>query len=130
MVLAVGLIGLAALFLEPVHGKSQQSPGLHICHTLAVTLFYYANEHDGKYPEGKSSTEVFQKLVDEKYITEPDIFYFPFEGKTKWTSGKLKPENVCWDVTSGLNAGDSDETPLVFITGYRLDYRPGAAPMC
>ncbi len=101
---------------------------MQICHTLALALFCYANDYGGKYPDGKSSTEVFQKLVDGKYISDPAIFYVPFVGKTKWTSGKLKPENVCWDVTNGLNLnGDSDETPLIFITGFRMDYRPGGS---
>jgi hypothetical protein len=47
-------------------------------------------------------------------------------GKIKPISGqKLKPENVSWDVTEGLDVASSDELPLVFLTGYKVNYAPG-----
>jgi hypothetical protein len=46
-------------------------------------------------------------------------------GKSKATSGKLKPENVCWDVTIPLDAASSDDVPVVFSSGYRINYVPG-----
>ncbi len=102
--------------------------------TINLLLFQYANDHDGKYPEGRSSTEVFQKLIDGGYIPEPgtgevdrevgpNIFYFPMPGKVKPVSKTLKPENVCWDVTCCLDATAPDETPVVYITGYKVNYR-------
>ena len=131
VVLAVGLIGLAMLFLEPVEGKSKQSPGMQTTRTIALAMFAYSVENGGKYPEGKSSTEVFQKLVDGKFISDPSFFYLPFAGKTKWISGKLKPENVCFDVTCCLDAKDSEFVPVVFFTGCRIQYAPdgGAMPL-
>ncbi len=45
-------------------------------------------------------------------------------GKVAATSNKLKPENVGWDVTVPVDASTSDFTPLVFETGYRIEYIP------
>ena len=92
-------------------------------------MFQYANDNNQKYPDGNSSTEVFKKLVDQSYITDPTIFYLAMPGKTKPVLGqKLKPENVSWDVTGGSpDASSSDGLPIVFITGYKITYAPGAA---
>jgi hypothetical protein len=40
---------------------------------------------------------------------------------------KLKPENVCFDVTAGVAGSSPGSLPLVFLTGYRIDYRPGGS---
>jgi hypothetical protein len=96
----------------------------------AVFVAYSADNglNGNAYPNGKSSTEVFQKLLDAGYITDPTIFYFPLPGKTKPSVGKkLKPENVCFDVTSGADSNAPDGLPLVFITGYKVRYAAGAA---
>jgi hypothetical protein len=94
-------------------------------------MFQYAMDNDGKYPDGNSSTEVFQKLIDKNYCTDPTIFYIPLPGKIKPVAGqKLKPENVCFDVTSGgdFNAfNSSDYLPVVFMTGYKVSYAPGGS---
>ena len=52
----------------------------------------------------KTSTEVFQKLLDEKYIADPSIFFLAMPGKVKATSQTLTADNVCFDVTSGITA--------------------------
>ena len=39
----------------------------------------------------------------------------------------MKPENVCWDLTMGIQADDPDGVPVVFGTGYRIDYSGPAA---
>jgi hypothetical protein len=95
--------------------------------TIVLSMFQYANDHDGKYPDGASSTEVFQKLLDENYLTDPAIFFVPLPGKVAAKMGaKLKPENVAYDVTSGIDANSPDTVPVVFLTGFRMDYRAGA----
>lgn len=105
---------------------AQDSAWMQTSHTIGIMLFQYSTDN-GKYPEGKSSTEVFQKLIDEKYCSDPAIFYIPLPGKTKAQPGeKLKPENVCWDVTCCLNANDSDFLPVAFMTGYKITYTPGS----
>jgi hypothetical protein len=86
----------------------------------------YYNDHRQRYPDGKSSTEIFQKLLNDGYVTDPTLFYLPLSGKLKAIPGqKLKPENVCWDVTSGVDASSPDDTPIVFVTGYKVRYLPG-----
>jgi hypothetical protein len=37
----------------------------------------------------------------------------------------LKPENVSWDVTDAVTSDDSDDLPIVFLTGYKIDYATG-----
>ena len=91
-------------------------------------MFSYANDHDGQYPEGKSSTEVFQQLLDEKYVSDPAIFFLKMPGKIKADLGqKLKPENVCFDVITPVDNRTPDTMPILFSTGYRIDLTPGGA---
>jgi hypothetical protein len=96
---------------------------------LALALFAYATDHDGNYPDGKSSTEVFQKLIAGSYITDPSIFYVASPGKLRASKNQkiLKPENVCFDVTSPVTQNSSDQLPLVFLTGFKVTYAPGGA---
>jgi len=90
---------------------------------IGQTLWSYAQDHKGKYPPGNSSTEVFQQLIDQNYVTDPTIFYFKMTGKTKPTSHQLKPENVSFDVTDDVLPDDSDSLPVVFSTGYKIGYK-------
>ncbi len=105
---------------HPVESASMQT-----CRTIALALFQYANDN-GTYPEGASSTAVFQKLLDGNYVSDPAIFYVPMPGKHPAARGsRLQPDNVCYDVTAGLKPGEASEMPLVFMTGFRMEYRPG-----
>ncbi len=92
-----------------------------------MAFYAYANDHGGLYPDGKSSTEVFQQLMDGGYISDPGFFYVEMDGKTKAAPDQkiLKPENVCWDVTGGASNSDPGELPLLFLTGYRFTYAAG-----
>jgi hypothetical protein len=92
---------------------------------LGQVLDSYAKDNNGKYPTGKSSTDIFQQLLDQNYINDPTWFYFSMPGKTKPASNKLNPENVCFDVTDGVLPDDSESLPLVVTTGYKIDYIPG-----
>jgi hypothetical protein len=124
---------LAAIVLAPMGERMVSRPALlqpvplQNARVIGIALFSYANDHEGAYPTGKSSTEVFQKLIDEKYLPDSTIFYqalLNVPGKTKATSKTLKPENVCWDVTIPLDTTSPDALPVVFSTGYRVDYVP------
>ena len=94
-------------------------------------MFAYATDNtvnNNGYPNGNTSTEVFQKLIDGGYVTDPAIFYVPLPGKIRAVAGqKLKPENVCWDVTSGAGSDSPDGLPLIFMTGYKVTYVPGGS---
>lgn len=129
-------VGVIVVFILAVaYGPTRPSgprasPGLQSSRTIALAMFQYANDHQGAYPTGKSSTEVFQKLIDERYISDPAIFcveIFGVPGKIKATSNVLKPENVSFDVTVPLDDKASDSLPVVFSTGYRVHYVPGGS---
>ena len=132
----LGIVGLLILlFAFTQRLPSKQSGLMQKSRTIVLCLFDYAQDHGGNYPDGKTSTEVFQKLIDGGYVSYPhledetsdqNLFYFPMPGKVKPSSRKLKPENVCWDVTSGLNVLSPPETPVVYMTGYKIDYAPGS----
>jgi hypothetical protein len=103
------------------------SPVMQPAHAIGLGLYSYANDHEGNYPPGKSSTEVFQVLLDGDYETDPSIFYQPMQGKRPAVAGeKLKPENVCWDYTVGTTTNSPGVLPLIFTTGYRVTYATGA----
>ena len=129
-VILLGLLSIVfCIIVVPInHGIiiDRQSAGVQEAHALGLAMYSYANDNNGNYPDGKSSTEVFQKLVDGGYVTDTSLFYIPAPGKIKALPGqKLKPENVCWDVTGGLTNNSPGELPLLFLTGYRVSYTPG-----
>lgn len=108
--------------------RAPENAALQQSRSIGLLLFSYANDNDGRYPDGNSSTDVFQKLLDERYCSDPSIFYVSLPGKTPVLPGqKLKPENVCFDVTAGVEASAPDGLPLAFMTGYRVTYAPGGA---
>ena len=120
------VIGLS-LKMGDALGEARESGSLQEAHAIGLAMYSYANDHDGNYPTGKSSTEVFQQLLDQGYVTDPAIFFLSHTpGKIKGTSKTLKPENICWDVTDGARTDDSPELPLVFSTGCKIDYVPNA----
>jgi hypothetical protein len=122
------LLFFVAILVAPMTRNDfgpRASPALQEVRTIGLAMFQYANDHNGLYPSGKSSTEVFQKLMDENYVIDSAIFYddsLKVPGKTKPTSKKLKPENICWDITVPVDTNSPDTLPLVFSTGYRIEY--------
>src|ERR1700722_12787274 len=55
------------------------------CRQIGLMMISYAMDNaanNNAYPDGKSSTEVFQKLLDSGYCTDPSIFYLSLPGKT------------------------------------------------
>lgn len=97
--------------------------------SIALVLFQYSIDHAGAYPSGNSSTEVFQKLIDEKYVSDPALFYISMAGKTRAASSQLAPENVCFDVTSGVTSDSPEGVPMVFNTGYSITYTAGMSAL-
>ena len=130
--------GLFTLAIFCTREKTRQSDLIEQARDIGLLLLDYAQDNHGLYPEGKTSTEVFPKIVDGGYadptgkdkISGAAIFYFPMPGKVKPTSKILRPENVCWDVTCCLRAISSpDQIPVVYITGYKVTYAPGASAL-
>jgi hypothetical protein len=132
ILLVFGLLGLLFIFvlfaLGPVNRQHQSwaSARMQNAHVIGQMMLSYAMDHGGKYPDGSNSTEVFQKLLDGRYVNDPGIFYVPLFGKNLPSMGhKLMPDNVCWDITCCADSTDSDSLPLVFLTGYKVTYEPG-----
>jgi hypothetical protein len=122
---------LLALFLAArpsvtsIIKSAPENAVMQTAHGLAMAFFQYSVDNNGNFPDGKSSTEVFQKLIP-TYLTNPDLLYLPLPRKVRARTGEpLKPENVCWDVTGGVDSTDPDGLPLVFSTGYKINYVPG-----
>jgi hypothetical protein len=125
------LAGIAAGPIQNGIKQARYNAWMQQGRTIGQCMFSYAtnNVSNGNaYPTGNSSTEVFQKLLDGGYATDPTIFYIPMPGKIKPIAGqKLKPENVCWDVTAGVDSNSSDTVPLIFLTGYKVNYAADGA---
>jgi hypothetical protein len=135
--MGVALVIFSGVFLGPVTPsleKAQESATLQNSRSIGICLLSYAQDHQGHYPDGKTSTEVFQQLIDGKYVEDPGIFYLRYlniAGKVRPTSDRLKAENVCWDVTCCMDSASPDSLPAVFLTGYKVTYQAGvpAIPM-
>lgn len=120
------LIIISALLPEGHYSQARQNQATLQSRTIGTELWQYAQDHAGKYPEGKSSTEIFQKLLDEKYVSDPTLFYYPLPGKVKPETSTLQPDNVSWDVTCCVDSTSPDNLPVVFLTGCKITYQAGA----
>jgi hypothetical protein len=107
--------------------KAKESVAIQQARQIDLMLYAYSVDHFGAYPDGKTSTEVFQKLLDGKYASDPAVFYVAMPGKIKPTSSSLTPDNVSFDVTSGIGSDSSDGVPVVFLTGYTMSYTSGGS---
>jgi hypothetical protein len=133
LVFGVCLAGLLALLpgVAPAQltglPQARRDAAMQQCRQIGQMLFSYATDHlDAPFPDGKSSTEIFQKLIDGNYCTDPMVFFLPLPGKSAPAGAqKLKPENVGFDVTSGVDSDAPGALPVVFTTGYKVSYVPG-----
>ena len=130
---AAFLIGLLAIAPDTARAQlpgitdARHDTYMQQVHAIGDALFSYSTDHDGDYPPGKSSTEVFQNLIAGGYVTDPHIFFFAMPGKVSPTGTTLKPENVCFDFTDGADSNSPDTLPVVFSTGYKVTYAAGGS---
>jgi hypothetical protein len=133
LILAGACLILAYLFSYPVfkHGEEMAvaSSGMQSAHVIRNALFDYSLEHGGEFSKAKSSTDVFQELLDGKYISDATTFYYPLPGKipAEPDSRKLLAKNVGYDVTYFIDAQMPQAVPIVFLTGYKVVYQTGAS---
>ncbi len=121
LILSACGIALAPIYAGPAEVESTATQATH---AIALAMSQYAADNHGKYPDGATSTEVFQKLLDGKYVTDPATFYLFMPGKTEPSGPHLESANVCFDVTAGVDETAPDGLPVVFVTGFRVEYRP------
>ncbi len=120
-------VALGPMMVKNITKRSSRS-SVSDAKMIEIALFSFAQDHSGKYLTGKSSTEIFQKLIDEKYLDDSTELCTQsplVPGKTEATSDRLRPENVCWDLTVPMDDKSSDFLPVVFLTGYRINYMQG-----
>ena len=95
---------------------------------IGMALFAYASDNNENYPDGRSSTAIFQTLLDGRYLSDPAVLLLPLPNKTEALAGqRLKPENVCFDMTCCLDISAPDLLPLVYMTGYKVTYKAGGS---
>jgi hypothetical protein len=124
---ALFLFVLLGIALGPMTSGTKAASVVSQVREIGEAMSAYAADHHGVYPTGGSSTEIFQKLIDEKYISDPAVFYYyGLREKVPPSSTRLKPENVAFDVTSGVDGSSSDLLPVVFLTGFKVGYSAGA----
>jgi hypothetical protein len=126
---AAVLITVAVLYLIFTNFyEPQREVSMMIGHANRIywALSDYAKKNNGSYPNGESSTEVFQKLIDDGDIRGDEVF-FDLPGKSVATSPRLNSSNVCYDFTKGANANSPGWLPIVYPTGYSIDFAKGQA---
>jgi hypothetical protein len=123
MVLGIFLLG--PIVTGRIPPDERESPAMQTARAIELAMFSYAQDHHGQYPTGHSSTEVFQKLIDGNYVSDPSIFWLKMSGKQRASSNRLTPENVGFDVTAGMTDHSPDMVPGVFATGYLMEYKSG-----
>jgi hypothetical protein len=130
----LALIAAAALTIWTLLGRGPISKGIEEAHefdgvaqaqAIVKAMHAYATDHGGAYPEGGTSTEVFQKLLDGHYVSNPKTFFVLTGGKFPADSNQLDSRNVCFDVTAGASPKSPADLPLVFTAGFDVTYRPG-----
>ena len=126
----IGIVVLLVIMALPSAsfrmGTEAANSLLQTSHGLAAAMFQYSTDNNGNFPDGESSTEVFQKKLYPEYLTNPGYVFVNMAGKTKPADGQpLKPENVGYDVTGGINSNTPENLPLVFTTGYKVSYTAG-----
>jgi hypothetical protein len=92
----INFLVLLAFYFSLTHGpfwrrgifKERQNPKMQMLRAIGLAMYSYANDNGGNYPDGKSSTEVFQKLLDGGYATDPALFYLRLQARPSPSSGK------------------------------------------
>ncbi len=112
---------------------------------LGTVLYHYAKDHGFQYPEGNSSTEVFNHLMEQGYLAPENaanLYIRGMPGKEpfrteqtwwEWMTGtpaptQLEAKHVCYDVIAPLTHRDPDGMPMIISTGWKLNFEPGALP--
>ena len=146
-VLGVGVLTIpccCGVALGPITNgikRAKENVALQHSRTIALAMMAYAEDHHGHYPDAgegpaagsvvtigggspgaSTSTEVFQRLIDGHYVTDPAIFYFDMPGKVKPVGDRLAANNVCYDVTAGLTTDSPSGIPMVYPTGYTVTF--------
>ncbi len=129
LLFAVGLI-------IPQFGAVQDSARLmqacNNCRAILLTLKCYADDHGGRYPEGKTANDAFRDLFkadlmdDERAFTALNSPYQPDNniGEAPNYSETLEPGENHWAMTRGLTSRSDKDAPLVFENPAKATWPP------
>lgn len=125
---------LAALAVPAIAGaldKARQTGDVSNARQLGLIIFQIANDENGVYPIGPwneatstrtaagSTTDLFNELIKEKFITDAKILAtnkkVPYKGSM--SSPALAATNVGWSYVRGLSTTDNGAMPLLLSTG-------------
>jgi hypothetical protein len=124
LIFIVGLV-LAGLFVPAINCPGEQARMMQAssnARQIIITLKNYAGDHNGRYPEGKTSNEVFRELFKAGLLEDERAFtawLSPYEpdnniGEAPNYEEALKPGENHWAMTRGLNDSSLGEAPLIF----------------
>src|SRR4051794_39675077 len=83
MVIIAVLAGMAYPAMNGAIVKARQIADVNNAKQIGTLMFTYASDNDGSYPVAATSTLVFQKLIDEKYVAAGDLFFTKSLGVAK-----------------------------------------------
>lgn len=137
LLVVIGIIAiLAGVALGPITNgikKAQQSSGLQLARTLALSEFQFATDNDGCYPDKNfvaggggagNASDVAKCLLSGNYISDAGIFWIKSTSKGQQYKGihpaaEIAQNNISWDFAgnqnfNGVNANAPDQLPVVW----------------
>lgn len=92
------------------------------CRQVIVSLKNYSGDHEGRYPDGKTSNEALRQLIKEGQLEDERLFASSGAfshadsdiGSEPDFAKALQPGENQWAMTKGLSDKDSGNAPLIF----------------
>lgn len=142
LVLGLGQVLLNTGPHRPING--QEAWRLDMLRQIGEAMSAYASDHNGAYPTGKSSVDVFNQLIAGGYLQDHRLARF--DGINKGSllgvvsetgvevaadpeKTRLTAREVSWDAAANARVDDPAGTPLLYSTGFDVAYQPGAQPV-
>jgi len=97
---------------------------------LGLLMMQYALDHEGQFPDGTTSTEAFQKLINAGILTSPNMLVLSLSKKDPVEApAALTAANVDFDVIAPMDQNDPDWIPLLISSGWKVTLEPGSVPV-
>ncbi len=119
------LVLAAGLYMPPfanIGTKARIMYTLSNARQISLMLKNYAGDHNGRYPDGKTSNEVFRELFKTGLLDDERAFTAacsPYEGDNNIGEDPdyakaLEPGENHWSMTKGVTADSPGDVPLLF----------------
>ncbi|MEM9445634.1 MAG: type II secretion system protein [Verrucomicrobiota bacterium] len=119
------IIGLAVPGLAAARKVASRISDTNNARNLVLALNLAAQDSNGLYPTGASSTEVFEELVHNRYIDDERVFAGtntpnpPKIDPGNLPAFTLDPRNVAWAYVDNLTTNSPSRCPLVLTKGVK-----------